>query len=133
MNAKVLIAGVAIAVMATGAASAKTMKHKMSSGGSYAAPSQPIPYSQMDAYMKASPKQRTAMMSGAPADTSSTGMSSGAMSSSAPPASGGSMTPDTAPAPAAAPMTPPVNSGAPPMNGMSATPPATPPTPPTPQ
>ena len=45
MNAKVLIAGVAVAVMATGAVSAKTMKHS-ASGGSYAAPSQPIPYGQ---------------------------------------------------------------------------------------
>ena len=72
MNAKVLIAGVAVAVMATGAVSAKTMKHS-TSGGSYAAPSQPIPYGQMDAYMKATPKQRAAMSAGgASADTSAT-------------------------------------------------------------
>jgi hypothetical protein len=72
MNAKVLIAGVAVAVMATGAVSAKTMKHS-TSGGAYAAPSQPIPYGQLDGYMKASPKQRAAMSAnGMGADTSAT-------------------------------------------------------------
>ena len=80
MNAKVLTAGVAVAVMVAGASSAKThmsRKHH-ETGGSYAAPSQPIPYSQMDAYMKASPKQRMAMESsgsaatGSSADTSAT-------------------------------------------------------------
>ena len=78
MNAKILIAGVAVAAMVCGAASARThAKHHHASGGvSYAAPSQPIPYSQLDAYVKAAPKQRSAMMSGgamasagAPAET----------------------------------------------------------------
>lgn len=66
MNAKVLIAGVAVAAMVCGAASARThAMHRHASGAmSYAAPSQPIPYGQLDAYLKASPKQRTAMMSG---------------------------------------------------------------------
>ena len=82
MNAKVLIAGVAVAVMATGAVSAETMKHSMS-GGSYAAPSQPIPYGQMDSYMKASPKQRAAMnANGMSADTSATASSGSGMNSS---------------------------------------------------
>ena len=137
MNAKVLIAGVAVAVMATGAVSAKTMKHhKMSSGmsgGSYAAPSQPIPYSQMDSYMAASPKARSAMMSGGGGMSSDSGMSSGASPSSsmggAAPDAGGSMSsPPSAPSGSMAPgaATPPVNDGTPPMTGS--TPPTTPPT-----
>jgi hypothetical protein len=35
------------------------------SAGSYAEPSQPVPYGQLNGYMKATPHQRTAMMSGA--------------------------------------------------------------------
>ncbi len=123
MNAKVLIAGVAVAVMATGAASAKTM-----SGGTYAAPSQPIPYSQLDSYMKASPKKRAAMSaSGMGTDASATTTSGSSMGAGSTPDSNGmsagsttsgSMSSDTTapstgavnpPAPAATPdpMTPP--------------------------
>ncbi len=133
MNAKVLIAGVAIAAMASGAVSAKTMKHHKTSsgmsGGSYAAPSQPIPYAQMDSYMKASPRQRTAMMSGMSSDTA---MSSGAAGTSNMGSAGadtggvmsgssmstGSMSGGS--------MSPPVNSGTPPMAGSTTT--TTPPT-----
>nr|MBA3811398.1 hypothetical protein [Caulobacteraceae bacterium] len=66
MNTKGLIAGVAIAALAVGGASAKTHKrhraHKMaSSADMYASPAQPIPYTQLDAYMKASPSQRASM------------------------------------------------------------------------
>jgi hypothetical protein len=45
-------------------------------GGAYAAPQQPIPYAQLDQYMKASPRQRMAMEqqanTGTTADTSAT-------------------------------------------------------------
>jgi hypothetical protein len=59
MNAKVLVAGVAIVVMAAGASSAKTHRHSMHhsmhghsmSEDAYAAPAEPIPYAQMDTYM----------------------------------------------------------------------------------
>ena len=96
MNAKVLIAGVAVAVMATGAVSAKTM-----SGGTYAAPSQPIPYDQLDGYMKASPKKRAAMSAtSSAADTSATATSGSTMGAGSPPDANG-MT--TTPAPSATP------------------------------
>ncbi len=89
MNAKVLIAGVAVAVMATGAVSAKTMKHS-TSGGSYAAPTQPIPYGQMDSYMKASPKKRAAMSaSGMGTDASATTTSGSSMGAGSTPDNNG--------------------------------------------
>jgi molybdate transport system ATP-binding protein len=67
MKTQVLFVGVAVALMAAGGASARA---KMA-GGAYAAPSQPIPYSQLDAYVKASPKQRAAIVAsnGAAAST----------------------------------------------------------------
>ncbi|HEY5106138.1 MAG TPA: hypothetical protein VII73_05100 [Caulobacteraceae bacterium] len=68
MKTQVLFVGVAVALMAAGGASARTRM----GGGSYAAPSQPIPYSQLGDYMKASPRQRTAMMASMGA-TASTG------------------------------------------------------------
>jgi hypothetical protein len=129
MNAKVLIAGVAVAVMATGAVSAKTTKHS-TSGGAYAAPSQPIPYGQMDAYMKASPKQRAAMSAsgmGTDASATTSGSSMGAGSTpdnngmSATPAPSGSMSSGSMSSDTTAPSTGAVN---PPM---PETPPATPP------
>ena len=61
MNAKILIAGAAIAALAAGGASAAThhkkMHHKMhksddmAASSKYAAPDQPIPYAQLDSYM----------------------------------------------------------------------------------
>jgi molybdate transport system ATP-binding protein len=55
MMIRTLAAGVALAVLVSGAASAAPQAK-----GSPAAadPKQPIPYSQLDAYLKASPKQR---------------------------------------------------------------------------
>ncbi len=124
MNAKVLIAGVAVAVMATGAASAKTMKHSMS-GGTYAAPSQPIPYGQLDGYMKASPKQRAAMSaSGMGTDASATTTAGSTMGAGATPDANG-MT--TTPAPSATPSAP-MSSGS--MSSDTTTPATTPATPP---
>jgi len=59
MNAKILIAGVAIAALAAGGASAKTHHKKMHRGhkteaaseSKYAAPDQPVPYAQLDSYL----------------------------------------------------------------------------------
>jgi hypothetical protein len=59
MNAKILIAGVAIVALAAGGASAKTHHKKMHRGhkteaaseSKYAAPDQPIPYAQLDSYI----------------------------------------------------------------------------------
>lgn len=54
---KILIAAASLAalVLAVDSASAAT-KHR--TGGAVAAPKQPIPYSQLDSYLKASPRQR---------------------------------------------------------------------------
>lgn len=90
MNAKLLVAGVAIAVMVAGASSAKTG----SMSGNYAAPADPIPYSQMDTYTAAKPKMnhmskmhrsksmamKNGMKSGTDDMGSSGSMSSGSMS-----------------------------------------------------
>ncbi len=60
MNRKLLVMSVTAAVLAAGATSATTMhkKHSMSEGGHYAAPSQPIPYAQLDAYLTGSRSER---------------------------------------------------------------------------
>lgn len=116
MNAKILIAGVAVAVMVSGVASAKMHRHVMT-GGAYAAPAQPVPYAQLEAYMKASAKQRMAMMASGGAMGSTEAAPSAAM-----PAMSASQTGATAMPPAgAAPMTPgtmPPNAAMPP-NGAS--------------
>jgi hypothetical protein len=68
MRSTILMAGVALAVAAAGAAYAAP--HKMrSDGAAVAAPAQPVPYSMMDAYMKASPKARSAMLANASSPT----------------------------------------------------------------
>ncbi|MGI8840553.1 MAG: hypothetical protein ACR2F8_07220, partial [Caulobacteraceae bacterium] len=107
MKAKILIAGVTVAALAAGGASAATHKkhHKMhhkghmaaSSSSMYAEPAQPIPYTQLDAYMKASPRERQSMnmLSGAMAQPSDNG-------GAAPSDNSGAMAP-AAPAPEAAP------------------------------
>ena len=53
MNVKMLLVGAATALLAAGASQAATSRH-----GAYAEPAQPVPYSQLDAYMKASPRVR---------------------------------------------------------------------------
>jgi hypothetical protein len=55
MNPKILIAGAAIVAMTAVSAQAASSSHK---AGAYAEPSQPIAYSSLKAYMKASPSQR---------------------------------------------------------------------------
>jgi molybdate transport system ATP-binding protein len=54
MMIRTLAAGVALAVLMSGAASAAPQ----AKASAAAAPKQPIPYSQLDAYLKASPKTR---------------------------------------------------------------------------
>jgi Ni/Co efflux regulator RcnB len=90
MNAKILVTATAVAVLAAVLAAAQTTsasdstdttkaasataaaKHtahhrqmasneKRAGRGAYAAPQQPVPYAQLDAYMKATPKERLAM------------------------------------------------------------------------
>jgi hypothetical protein len=129
MNAKILIAGVAIAALAAGGASA-TMhkKHSVSSAGAYAEPAQPIPYSQLDAYMKASPRERQQILAsaatastGSQADTSASSTSAPASDMATPATPPTADTSATPPAPmTAAPAAPPSDMAAP-----------TPPTPPT--
>ena len=55
MNPKILLAGIAVAAMTGVAAQAASTQQ---SGGAYGEPSQPVPYSSLKAYMKASPSQR---------------------------------------------------------------------------
>jgi len=126
MKLQVLVTGAAIAALAVGAASAAThhRRHaaKGESLGQYAPPAQPIAYSKLDAYMKASPKQRargdwtneTATAAAAP-----TGTAANAAASPAPSAPAGDAAP-SAPPPAQAPQD---QNGA---AGGSATPPAAP-------
>ena len=59
MKATTLIAGVAMAGLFAGAASTAS-----AASSAYASPSQPVPYSQLNSYMKASPHKRMGMMSG---------------------------------------------------------------------
>lgn len=77
MMIRTLAAGVALAVLVSGAASAAPQSKKAMAP--IASPSQPIPYSQLDAYMKASPKARASKdwwsgsaSTGTSADTSAT-------------------------------------------------------------
>jgi hypothetical protein len=166
MNAKILVTGVAVAVLSAGLAAAQTdqtapspstaatpapsatassdmgakthvrhhahhnrmARNERRGAGTYAAPDQPIPYAQLDAYLKASPRERMAMAqqanTGTTADTSatapaasqgpSTGSSMGAAGSDTPNAStppqssmGSSGSDTTSMPPAAAPSTPP--------------------------
>jgi molybdate transport system ATP-binding protein len=99
MMIKTLAAGVALAVLVSGAASAAPQSKTAMTPA--ASPSQPIPYSQLDAYMKASPKTRaskdwwsgsaatgastdtSATLPPAPADTSAAPLSDGSVNPSA--------------------------------------------------
>lgn len=78
MMIRTLAAGVALAVLVSGAASATPQTRKPPATAA-ANPSQPIPYDQLDAYTKASPKQRASKdwwsgsaSTGASTDTSAT-------------------------------------------------------------
>ncbi|KQY27384.1 hypothetical protein ASD21_15185 [Caulobacter sp. Root1455] len=76
MMIRTLAAGVALAALVSGAASAAP---QAKASGVVAGPSQPIPYAQLDAYLKASPKARASKdwwsgsaSTGMSADTSAT-------------------------------------------------------------
>jgi len=136
VNTKLLIAGVAIAAIAAGGASAHTARnfHRAMREAkiTYSAPAQPIPYAELDHYLHASRAERRSMAM-ASANTGGAANTSASTSDSSQGAA-----PMTEPAPAAAPpenaVTPPASSGAvnPPTGatpGEPAPPPAaTPPT-----
>jgi hypothetical protein len=78
MMIRTLAVGVALAALASGAALAAP-QGKAKASTAVAGPSQPIPYAQLDAYLKASPKQRASKdwwsgsaSTGMSADTSAT-------------------------------------------------------------
>jgi hypothetical protein len=116
MKFHLLLAGAAALAFCAGAASAATS----STGGKFAAPSQPIAYSKLDAYLKATPRQRAkgdwtndqtaaAAQTGTPANASATAPQSDMTAPAAPatPAAQPAAAPaDASPAPAA-PATPP--------------------------
>jgi hypothetical protein len=83
VNTKLLAAVGAAALCAAATAQAHH-------SGTYASPNQPIPYSQLDSYLKASPSQRASMdttgaaNTGTPANTSATTGTAGADMSSPP-------------------------------------------------
>jgi len=131
MNLKLLVAGAGVVALAAGAAQAAT-HHASTAGGPYAAPSQPVAYSKLDAYLRASPSQRT---------RSDWALSPGSASAQTGAAANASATAPATPAPdatAAQPATPatPDMSQTPPTPPTPPAPPAdssTPQTPPTPQ
>jgi len=98
MNTRYLIAGVAVAALMAGGVSATThrLSHKsrMIASSEYAAPSQPIPYAQLDSYLHASSSGKASIVASAGSmpqgDTSQSGPPQGSMSSSATPDSGAS-------------------------------------------
>jgi hypothetical protein len=96
-----LVAGVAIAALVAGAASAhKTRHHVRHSGGgsaAFAEPAQPIPYAELDHYLHASPRERASIAmasanTGGSANTSATTTTDTTAPAAAPPPSA---TPDT--------------------------------------
>lgn len=112
MMIRTLAAGVALAALLSGAASAAP-QGKAKASAAAASPSQPIPYAQLDAYLKASPKTRATKdwWSG----SASTGMSTDTSATMPAP----STSPDTSVNPPGASTTMPSDSGV--------SPPATPP------
>jgi hypothetical protein len=64
---RILIAGVAIAALSGGAASAHKSRHhaRHGAGLTYAAPEQPIPYAELDHYLRASPAERRSIAAAA--------------------------------------------------------------------
>jgi len=137
VNTKLLIAGVAIAALSCGAASAHTHHKKNSAANEYAEPSQPIPYAQLDNYLKATPRQRASMDFTNPA--ASTGTAANASASAGAPndtsaAAGIDAAPNTSaganmnPGAASSDMTAPTTSA--PATGTAVNPPAADTTPP---
>jgi hypothetical protein len=84
MNAKVLLAGALIAALAAGAAEGRTHQATAKAGGAYAPPAQPIPYAQLDAYLKGTSKQRAAILAQSSANTGTAVNASATTPASAP-------------------------------------------------
>ena len=92
MKTMLLAAGVAATVLSAGSALAATKHHAM--GGAVAPPKQPIPYAELNSYLKASPAQRARKdwwsgqmaSTGTSANTSASSSAGGAASSSSTPA-----------------------------------------------
>jgi hypothetical protein len=114
MLKKIFLAGAALAMVASGAAIAGPKGKATTTGAS---PKQPIPYTQLDAYTKATPKQRAAKdwsageaATGASTDTSATlppASTTGSMSGDA--AASTAVNPPSNDPPPAMPTTPPTN------------------------
>ena len=136
MKLQVALAGACVLALAAGTASAAvnhhaaTMRHhhvraRASASGRFAGPSQPIAYSKLDAYMKASPRARASQSWG----LDNTGMAAGATTGAAANASATAPTAPnetgaSAPAPSTAAPNPPPPSQEP--AAAPAAPPATP-------
>lgn len=114
MLKKIFLAGAALAMIASGAAIAGPKGKAATTGAS---PKQPIPYTQLEAYTKATPKQRAAKdwsageaATGTPADTSATLPPASTMgSTSGDAAASTQVNPPTTEAPPSMPVTPPTN------------------------
>ncbi|HEX7760568.1 MAG TPA: hypothetical protein VF459_13760 [Caulobacteraceae bacterium] len=118
MKLKLLILGGAALALTAGGAVAKTHK-AAASAGAYAPPSQPIPYDQMDNYMKGNAKTRAsivAMGSGANTGTAANTAATAPVNPAPPPVNPAPNTSAAASAPATQDN----------MGGSSATPPAPP-------
>lgn len=77
MITRLLISSVAVVALTVGAASAHTHKARHARSMTFAAPAQPIPYAQLDHYLRASPRERrsiemAAANTGATANTAAT-------------------------------------------------------------
>lgn len=118
MFTKTLLAGATFALISSGAVSGAAVANpKIKASAAVASPKQPIPYGQLEAYSKASPKQRATKdwwageaATGAAADTSATlppATMNGAMSGDA--AASTAVNPPSADAPPSMPTTPPTN------------------------
>ncbi len=118
MFTKTLLAGATLALVASGAVcGAAVANPKVKASAAVASPKQPIPYGQLEAYSKASPKQRATKdwwageaMVGTSADTSATlppASMNGSMSGDA--AASTAVNPPTTDAPPSMPVTPPTN------------------------
>ncbi len=103
-----LLGGAALALTAGGAEAAKShnaSRHASTATGAYAPPSQPIPYSQVDSYVKGNAKQKAAIVATASQADTGTAANTSATAAAPPPAD------QTAPSAAPAPVNPAPNTG----------------------
>jgi len=107
---RILIAGVAIAALSVGAASAKTHHHARSSRSmTYAAPAQPVPYAELDHYLHASRSERQSIETAAAANTGNTANTAATAPATTDTTTGAMTTPPAANPPTATPDTGAVN------------------------